>query len=104
MASIRWTANRTAVAGRDYVLNCPYSGYPIQSIQWYRQGHVIKETDKFKLNSNGTLKIVNADPTDSGDYTCLVKGSNTSIAKKALYIEVLRMSKSRKQNIQKSSC
>lgn len=94
MASIRWTANRTAVAGRDYVVNCPYSGYPIQSIQWYRQGLVIKETDKFKLNSNGTLRIANVDTTDSGDYTCLVKGSATSIAKRAIYVEVLRKSMS----------
>ena len=94
MASIRYTANRTAVAGRDYVLNCPYSGYPIQSIQWYRQGQVIKETDKLKVNTNGTLRIANAEPTDSGEYTCIVKGSATSIAKRALYVEVLRKSMS----------
>ena len=43
--SVRWTANRTAVAGSDFVLHCPFSGYPILSISWYRHGQVDVETD-----------------------------------------------------------
>jgi hypothetical protein len=27
---------------------------------------------------------------DNGEYTCLVKGSGSSMAKKALYVEIIR--------------
>lgn len=40
MASIRWTANRTAISGQDYALHCPFAGYPILSITWYRNSQV----------------------------------------------------------------
>lgn len=41
--------------------------------------------------ANGTLRISAMEPTvDGGEYTCLVKGSGSSMAKKALYVEIIR--------------
>lgn len=89
---IRWAGNKTAVAGQDYNLDCPFAGYPVQSVTWLRAGQLIKETDnKYKMFANGTLRISAMEPAvDGGEYTCAVKGSGSSIAKKALYVEVIR--------------
>jgi hypothetical protein len=38
--AIRWAGNKTAVAGQDYHLDCPFAGYPVQSITWFRGGQV----------------------------------------------------------------
>ncbi len=38
--AIRWIGNKTAVAGQDYYLDCPFAGYPVQSITWFRAGQV----------------------------------------------------------------
>lgn len=52
---------------------------------------IIRETDKYKTFNNGTLRISATDPAaDSGEYTCQVKGSASSMARKALYVEVIR--------------
>lgn len=113
MAVIRWTANRTAVSGEDYFLACPYGGYPIVSITWSRNGQVsyfkiikcfffsflvmtisaqlIQDSDKYNQFSNGTLRIASIDPnSDSGEYTCLVRGPSSSTAKRTIYVEVIR--------------
>lgn len=37
---IRWAGNKTAVAGQDYNLDCPFAGYPVQSVTWLRAGQV----------------------------------------------------------------
>jgi hypothetical protein len=53
---------------------------------------MIKDVDsKYKPFTNGTLKISTMEPiVDGGEYTCLVKGSGSSMAKKALYVEIIR--------------
>lgn len=53
---------------------------------------LIRDTDaKYKPFTNGTLRISTMEPgVDNGEYTCLVKGSGSSMAKKALYVEIIR--------------
>ena len=51
---------------------------------------MISESDKFKPLANGTLMIASINPlSDSGEYTCSVRGSSLSVAKRALYVDVI---------------
>lgn len=47
--AIRWAGNKTAVAGQDYYLDCPFAGYPVQSISWLRGGQVSFKFDYHPL-------------------------------------------------------
>lgn len=54
------------IKGDDLVLNCPVSGTPPLSIQWLKDDTVLQE------RGNRTIVIPAAQPSDSGNYTCLV--------------------------------
>ena len=45
---VRPMANVAAVAGKRLVLNCPVSGYPIESIWWENKGKYFKNIKKIK--------------------------------------------------------
>lgn len=36
-----------AIAGEDFLVHCPYSGYPIESIRWQRAGQEIVSSKEF---------------------------------------------------------
>ena len=61
------------------------------SFDWRATLQMIRETEKYKTFTNGTLRISAMDPaTDGGEYTCMVRGSASSTAKKALYVDIIR--------------
>ncbi|XP_053609899.1 cell adhesion molecule Dscam1-like isoform X1 [Plodia interpunctella] len=73
-----------AVAGRELVLYCPYSGYPISSVKWQRNGNPIEWDNSI----DGALRISRVDPSHAGEYTCMVMGSHGEIARKELQLVV----------------
>ncbi|KAL4705617.1 hypothetical protein ACJJTC_018739 [Scirpophaga incertulas] len=73
-----------AVAGRELILYCPYSGYPISSVKWERDGTGIEWDNSI----DGALRITRVDPSHAGSYSCAVMGSHGEIARRDLQLVV----------------
>ena len=60
-----------ASKGSDVVLPCRAAGFPVPSIHWSKDGHMVEEGqgEKYRLDS-GFLKILKANDSDQGNYTC----------------------------------
>ncbi|XP_033228370.1 Down syndrome cell adhesion molecule-like protein Dscam2 [Belonocnema kinseyi] len=61
-----------AIAGVDTTIACPYSGYPITSVEWSRDGVALPLDMRHKVD-NGHLTITDVDPHDAGTYTCTAR-------------------------------
>ncbi|KAL0901060.1 hypothetical protein ABMA27_006383 [Loxostege sticticalis] len=73
-----------AVAGRELILYCPYSGYPITSVKWERDGNPVE----WDSSIDGALRISRVDPSHAGSYSCAVMGSHGEIARRDLQLVV----------------
>nr|XP_049692182.1 Down syndrome cell adhesion molecule-like protein Dscam2 [Helicoverpa armigera] len=73
-----------AVAGRELVLYCPYSGYPISSVKWERDGNPVE----WDSSIDGALKVSRVEPSYAGAYTCAVMGPHGEIARRELQLVV----------------
>ncbi|XP_075788767.1 netrin receptor DCC isoform X2 [Pelodiscus sinensis] len=73
--------NVVAVEGKDAVLECCVSGYPMPTFIWMRGDEVIPvRSKKYSLLAGSNLLISNVTDDDSGTYTCIVtyKNENSS--------------------------
>uniref|UniRef100_A0A336KKP0 CSON012059 protein n=1 Tax=Culicoides sonorensis TaxID=179676 RepID=A0A336KKP0_CULSO len=81
-----------AVADTDLIINCPFSGYPIESIRWERAGQEIITNSHYYVSSvqqGGYLKIIKVDAThDNGLHTCIVRSRSGEEARRDLQIIV----------------
>ncbi|KAI5636739.1 immunoglobulin i-set domain-containing protein [Phthorimaea operculella] len=73
-----------AVAGRELVLYCPYSGYPISSVKWERDGSPVE----WDSSNDGALRVLRVEPTHAGSYTCVVMGPHGEMARRDLQLIV----------------
>ncbi|CAH2050967.1 unnamed protein product, partial [Iphiclides podalirius] len=73
-----------AVAGRELVLYCPYSGYPISSVKWERDGNQVE----WDGNVEGALRLARVESSHAGAYTCAVTGPHGEIARRELQLVV----------------
>ncbi|XP_012543882.3 cell adhesion molecule Dscam2 isoform X1 [Bombyx mori] len=73
-----------AVAGRELLLYCPYSGYPISSVKWERDGSPVE----WESNIDGGLKVSRVEASHAGAYTCAVTGPHGEIARRELQLVV----------------
>ncbi|XP_072938511.1 cell adhesion molecule Dscam1-like isoform X2 [Epargyreus clarus] len=73
-----------AVAGRELVLYCPYSGYPISSVKWERDGSQLE----WDNNVDGALRLSRVESSHAGAYTCAVMGPHGEIARRELQLVV----------------
>ncbi|KOB72718.1 Down syndrome cell adhesion molecule-like protein, partial [Operophtera brumata] len=73
-----------AVAGRELILYCPYSGYPITSVKWERDGSPVE----WDSSIDGALRVTRVDPSQAGAYSCSVMGPHGEIAKRELQLVV----------------
>lgn len=85
--------NITAIAGQTVRIDCPFNGFPIESIIWLkRQSNGLSklpQNHRQKSLTNGTLVISSVDSTsDQHWYRCLVNGTTTS-AQNEVYVKVL---------------
>ena len=90
---VRHMPNITAIAGHTVQVDCPYSGYPIESIAWFKRQinglTKLPQNHRQKSLSNGTLIISGVDShNDQHWYRCVVNGTSNS-AQNELYIKVL---------------
>ncbi|KAG7310295.1 hypothetical protein JYU34_003050 [Plutella xylostella] len=71
-----------AVAGRELVLYCPYSGYPISSVKWERDGSPVE----WDGGGEGTLRLSRVEAAHGGTYSCAVAGPHGEIARRDLQL------------------
>lgn len=69
-----------AIAGKDITIACPYSGYPITSVEWSKSGVQLPLDIRQKLNE-GLLTITSVDTNDNGTYTCTVRRSGETASR-----------------------
>jgi len=77
-----------AIAGVDITIACPYSGYPITSVEWTRGGAELPFDIRHRVDSEGHLTIVTVDPNDAGTYTCIVRASSGETANRDILLTV----------------
>ncbi|XP_047524821.1 uncharacterized protein LOC125062751 isoform X2 [Pieris napi] len=83
--------NRTAVEGSRVKLTCSVLSSTEPVLKWYKNGVLLEDKHKYKIKFiDGliTMELLNALPSDSGDYSCTVDnehGSITTSAKLKVY-------------------
>lgn len=74
------------VQGQDFSLNCEASGTPYPKVKWAR----VHEEFESNMNQNGNiLRIMNAQPSNRGVYTCTAE-SDGGIVEESAVIDVER--------------
>nr|XP_046466549.1 papilin isoform X8 [Neodiprion pinetum] len=56
--------------GSDFSILCNVYGYPIPTVQWYKDDRLIQTTEKIKIVEANRLSISYAQKNDSGKYRC----------------------------------
>lgn len=85
---IRSIGSVRAIAGVDTTIACPYSGYPITSVEWSRGGVELLLDIRHRVDSEGHLTIANVDPNDAGTYTCMVRAPSGETASRDIRLTV----------------
>ncbi|RWS15521.1 Down syndrome cell adhesion molecule-like protein, partial [Dinothrombium tinctorium] len=88
--SIRSMPNVTALSNQKVFVHCSYSGFPIKSISWIRDGRRLPQNHRQKVFANGTLVISEVERSaDEGRYECVVTNEEGRIAKRDVFISVI---------------
>lgn len=77
-----------AIAGVDMTITCPYSGYPITTVEWSRGGVELPLDIRHRVDSGGHLTIGQVDPNDAGTYTCKVRARSGETASRDIRLTV----------------
>lgn len=85
---IRSIGSIRAIAGDDTTIACPYSGYPITSVEWSRSGIQLPLDMRHRIDTEGYVTITNIDPNDAGSYTCTVRASTGETASRDIKLTV----------------
>ncbi|XP_077870525.1 neural cell adhesion molecule 2-like, partial [Saccoglossus kowalevskii] len=65
--------NAQPVEGDDLILTCTTEGIPPPTVQWFKDGYHIEESERYTFSEDGTeLTILNTHRYDSGVYICHV--------------------------------
>lgn len=73
--------------GQPLVIEAPFTGNPIPSVEWFKDGEPLKQTDRMMVTCDGkkvALHISNAIPSDAGQYQVKITnplGTDSSEAK-----------------------
>ncbi|KAG8200003.1 hypothetical protein JTE90_006241 [Oedothorax gibbosus] len=82
--------NISAVAGQTAVLQCPISGYPIESVMWIKDGATLPTNHRQKVENLGKLVIHEVHRSaDEGTYVCDVTGQDKKRAEGKMHVSVL---------------
>lgn len=81
--------NVTALSGTNIIIQCPYSGHPVASINWYRGDVKLPENRRQLVFTNGTLVIKSADRSaDQNKYRCVVTNGAGDSASSEVIVRV----------------
>ncbi|KAI1290317.1 Down syndrome cell adhesion molecule-like protein Dscam2 [Halotydeus destructor] len=87
--SVKAMDNVTVVTSENLWLDCPVSGFPIQSIRWSIVGKDLSTMRRVKSFENGTLAVIDAHSQDEGWYRCDSRNQDNQLASGSLYIHVV---------------
>lgn len=75
--------------GRDIVITCPTTGYPIAKLLWKHGKNMVTDTEKvIQNNKKRTLTLKNADEWSSGIYSCFAT-NGAGVAMSSSEIKIL---------------
>ncbi|BES94143.1 IGc2 [Nesidiocoris tenuis] len=87
---VRPMEKKAIVAGETLFVTCPVAGYPIDTIQWERDGRLLPINRKQKVFPNGTLIIENVERlSDQATYTCVAKNAKGYSSRGTLEVQVM---------------
>jgi len=77
------------------VINCHVTGTPTPTVQWLVNGQLLDRTDQryYISRDGGTLRITDAQVSDTGRYTCIARNS-VGVAERDFHLDVLGTSPS----------
>jgi len=79
----------TAVAGHETSLTCrPPTSFPVANVTWYKDGALLQLSASARLfpaevTSSGSLRFVNVQLDDGGQYVCVATNDFASRARRA---------------------
>ncbi|CAM1309782.1 Uncharacterised protein at_DN0218, partial [Pycnogonum litorale] len=76
---IRPVMNKTVVMGEVFILVCHFSGYPIASVYWIKDGNRIRSDREFSTSQRNKLKII-ATKYSNGRYSCVAENNGIKSA------------------------
>ncbi|XP_063549096.1 cell adhesion molecule Dscam2-like [Cydia strobilella] len=85
--SIRAAGPVRVVAGANATIYCPYAGYPISEVWWWRDGERIGGVGRVSARS-AALRLRPALPADQAAYACSVTTPDGQVAKREIEIQV----------------
>lgn len=63
-------------SGQSAFFNCSVNGYPIKSIQWYKNGHLLVKEDRMTIQDETYLTINKVNRMDQAMYQCVITNDN----------------------------
>ncbi|GAB6030896.1 Down syndrome cell adhesion molecule-like protein 1 [Chamberlinius hualienensis] len=88
--SVRSMSPVTAVTGQLVIIHCPVYGYPIDSIQWWKDGDQLPQDLRQSVYPNGTLMVSDVSRTmDAGRYTCVASNKQGDRQQQHVDINIL---------------
>ncbi|CAH0767134.1 unnamed protein product [Bemisia tabaci] len=89
MPRIRSMPKITAVSGQDLVVKCPVGGFPITTITWKKDNHLLPLNRRQDVSPEGKLTIRNIDrQSDKGTYSCTASNKQGQEDSKSVVIEI----------------
>ena len=80
----------TEIAFVRISLTCPTKGSPPPKITWKKDGEELASGDRYVINNEGTLTILQAVLQDTGNYTCSAQ-NEAGVEEVASFIDILGM-------------
>lgn len=71
--------NILATEKADIEFNCKVQGEPLPTVQWYKNGELILESEYFQIIKGTNLKILGLVELDSGIYQCVANNEVDNI-------------------------
>ncbi|CAL1264725.1 unnamed protein product [Larinioides sclopetarius] len=87
---VRPMPNVTAISGEDLMVRCPYGGYPIKAVRWFKGGILLPLHHRQKVSHGGTLSIQSVQrAADEGEYSCVVRSMDGETATGTTFVSVV---------------
>ncbi|RWS16811.1 Down syndrome cell adhesion molecule-like protein, partial [Dinothrombium tinctorium] len=81
--------NVTAVIGDPFTLHCPFSGYPVEELLFFRENRRLDSDTRHSLLGMGKMRMTALSKEDSGIYKCVASNLNGDRSEGSIILKVL---------------